>query len=82
MTIKKGIVVSHSGAVQWGVGKVVDVNSCRATIQFCDGNVRKIASSHYSSLMPADAKLYVPFVPPAAAKPRPAAKKLKKQTPV
>lgn len=54
MIIKPGNVVSHIGAHEWGVGKVVEVTKSKATIQFSDGKKRKIASSHYSSLQPAD----------------------------
>ena len=54
MTIKRGIVVSHAGAIEWGVGKVVEVTAFKATIQFSDGIIRKIASSHYPILQPAD----------------------------
>ncbi len=54
MIIKRGTVLSHVGATQWGVGKVVEVNSLKATIQFSDGIIRKIASTHYATLQPAD----------------------------
>ena len=60
MIIKSGNVVSHSGAVEWGSGKVVEVTPCRATIQFSDGIMRKIASSHYFILQPADPSSYLP----------------------
>ena len=60
MIIKRGNVVSHAGALQWGVGKVVDVTPLKATIQFSDGIIRKIASSHYTILQPADPDSYVP----------------------
>jgi hypothetical protein len=62
MTIKRGNVVSHSGAIEWGVGKVVEVSAHKATIQFSDGIIRKIASSHYTILQPADS---ASFLPPA-----------------
>ncbi len=61
MVIKRGIVVSHSGAVEWGVGKVVEVNALKATIQFSDGIIRKIASSHYTTLQPGDPDSFVPI---------------------
>jgi hypothetical protein len=61
MIIKRGNVVSHSGAIQWGVGKVVEVSALRATIQFSDGIVRKIASSHYTILQPGDPASFVPI---------------------
>ena len=61
MIIKRGTVVSHSGAVQWGAGKVMEVTSLKATIQFSDGIIRKIASSHYMILQPADPAAFVPI---------------------
>lgn len=53
MKIKRGNVVSHTGAHEWGAGKVLEVTDLKATIQFSDGIIRKIASSHYSILQPA-----------------------------
>ena len=61
MTIKRGNVVSHAGAIEWGVGKVVEVTALKATIQFSDGIIRKIASSHYTILQPADPAFFVPL---------------------
>ena len=61
MTIKRGTVVSHAGAIDWGVGKVVEVSALKATIQFSDGIIRKIASSHYLNLQPGDAASFVPI---------------------
>jgi hypothetical protein len=61
MTIKRGTVVSHTGAIEWGVGKVVEMTPLRATIQFSDGIIRKIASSHYTILQPADPASFVPI---------------------
>ncbi|RNC69064.1 MAG: DUF3553 domain-containing protein [Desulfuromonadales bacterium] len=78
MTIKAGNIVSHSGAQEWGAGKVTEVTMAMATIQFSDGKSRKIAASHYGVLLPADAASYTP--PPAnipVAKARPAARKAK-----
>ena len=60
MNIKRGNVVSHTVAHEWGSGKVVEVNDIRATIQFSDGILRKIASSHYSTLQLADPASYLP----------------------
>lgn len=60
MIVKRGCVVSHSVALEWGVGKVTEVNDIRATIQFNDGMIRKITSSHYMSLQPADPASYTP----------------------
>ena len=62
MTIKRGKVVSHTVAHEWGVGKVVEVTPLRATIQFSDGIIRKIAASHYATLQPADPASFVPPV--------------------
>jgi len=61
MIIKRGNIVSHSGAVEWGVGKVMEVHALRATIQFSDGIIRKIAASHYTTLQPADPDSFVPI---------------------
>jgi hypothetical protein len=79
MNIKRGIVVNHSGALEWGVGKVLEVTELRATIQFSDGITRKISSSHYTILQPADAALFVSAEGTAAvAKVRAPAKRTKK----
>ncbi|MBJ6752040.1 DUF3553 domain-containing protein [Geomonas anaerohicana] len=66
MTIKRGDVVSHCGAVQWGVGKVVEIGENQASIHFNDGVFRKIAASHFGSLLPAAP---ASFTPPPPAKP-------------
>lgn len=79
MTIKRGNVVSHSGAVEWGVGKVMEVTPLRATIQFSDGIIRKIASSHYTILQPADSASYLaPVGTEALPKVRATTKRVKK----
>ena len=81
MIVKRGCVVSHMVAQEWGVGKVVEVNDVRATIQFNDGMIRKITSSHYMNLQPADPASYLPpseKVPVAKAPRVAAAKKPKK----
>jgi len=80
MTIKRGTVVSHTGAIEWGVGKVVEVNSLRATIQFSDGVIRKIASSHYTILQPGDPASFVPIpvIVPVVKKIRTTTKREKK----
>ena len=44
-----------------GAGKVVEVTPLKATIQFSDGIIRKIASSHYTILQPADPASFVPI---------------------
>lgn len=80
MTIKRGNVVSHTGAIEWGVGKVVEVTPLRATIQFSDGIIRKIASSHYTILQPGDPASFVPIpdIVPVAKKARTTATREKK----
>jgi transcription elongation factor GreA-like protein len=60
MTIKTGNIVSHAGALEWGVGKVLEVNAAMATIHFSDGVSRKIASSHFTTLKPASVASYLP----------------------
>ena len=60
MIVKRGSVVSHTAAQEWGIGKVTEVNDIRATIQFNDGMIRKITSSHFASLQPADPASYLP----------------------
>jgi transcription elongation factor GreA-like protein len=60
MIVKRGSVVSHTVALEWGIGKVTEVNDVRATIQFNDGMIRKITSSHFMSLQPADPASYLP----------------------
>ena len=79
MIIKRGNVVSHTGAIEWGTGKVVEVNDLKATIQFSDGIIRKIASSHFTILQPADPASFVQIpdsIP--VAKVRATPKRLKK----
>ena len=65
MTIKTGSIVNHSGALEWGSGKVLEVTAAMATIQFSDGKSRKIAASHFTTLQPAAAASFTP--PPEAA---------------
>jgi hypothetical protein len=60
MNIRQGNVVSHTVEVGWGAGKVMEVTPLKATIQFNDGIIRKIASSHYTVLQPADPASFVP----------------------
>jgi hypothetical protein len=79
MIIKRGNVVSHAGAIEWGVGKVVEVSALRATIQFSDGIIRKISSSHFTILNPADPASFVPIPDSiSAVKVRATAKRVKK----
>ncbi|MBU5612826.1 DUF3553 domain-containing protein [Geomonas azotofigens] len=69
MSIKRGDVVSHCGASQWGVGKVNEICPTWVAIHFNDGIVRKIASSHLGDLHPADPRA---FLPVAAVEQKPA----------
>lgn len=62
MIVKRGSVVSHAVAQEWGIGKVIEVNDVRATILFNDGMTRKITCSHYTDLQPADPAAYLPPV--------------------
>lgn len=68
MKVKRGSVVCHTMAQQWGTGKVVEVDDVKATIRFSDGMIRKIISSHFTDLKPADPATYLP--PTKAAKGR------------
>lgn len=61
MAIKRGDVVSHSLAAEWGVGKVVEVSPTKAAILFCDGVTRKIACSHFNKLLPAAQSSFLPL---------------------
>ncbi|MDD2321223.1 MAG: DUF3553 domain-containing protein [Geobacteraceae bacterium] len=60
MYVKRGKVVRHTVKNEWGAGMVVEVNDGRATIQFSDGILRKIAVSHFCVLQPADPASYLP----------------------
>jgi hypothetical protein len=60
MILKTGHFVSHAVAQQWGAGKVLEVTSTLAVIHFSDGQNRKIAASHFTSLLPATLASYVP----------------------
>jgi hypothetical protein len=64
MNVKRGIVVSHTVMNEWGAGMVMQVIDGRATIQFSDGIIRKIAASHYDALQPADPASYLPMPTP------------------
>jgi hypothetical protein len=61
MTIKCGNIVTHTGVIEWGAGMVIKVAPLKTTIQFSDGIIRKIASSHYTILQPADPASFVPI---------------------
>lgn len=60
MTIKVGSIVSHTGGLGWGAGKVLEVTSTLAMIQFSDGKNRKIAASHFTTLEPAAPGSFLP----------------------
>jgi len=77
MTIKNGSIVCHAAALEWGVGKVLEVTPSMATIQFSDGKSRKIAASHFTVLQPASAASYTP--PPDVAPQVKAARAAKKK---
>jgi hypothetical protein len=64
MAIKVGNIVSHTGGMEWGVGKVLEITASSTMIQFSDGKNRKIAVSHYASLQPAPPGSFSP--PPEA----------------
>ncbi|MDR3580786.1 MAG: DUF3553 domain-containing protein [Oryzomonas sp.] len=84
MVIKIGNIVSHTGALEWGAGKVMEITASSAMIQFSDGKNRKIAVSHFTTLQPAAPNSFLP--PPevlvetkgarAAKSPRASKKKL------
>jgi hypothetical protein len=81
MTLKNGTIVSHSVALEWGAGKVIEVTPTMVTIEFSDGKSRKIAASHFHTLQPAEASAFSPPAktePARPAKKRAAAKKPKK----
>lgn len=59
MVIKRGRIVNHGGMQQWGTGMVVEVAAFNATIQFSDGVIRKIASSHYHVLGEGDPASFI-----------------------
>jgi len=60
MTIKVGNIVSHSGGLEWGSGKITEVTSNSVMIQFSDGKSRKIAASHFTILESAPPGSYSP----------------------
>ncbi|HEY5975370.1 MAG TPA: DUF3553 domain-containing protein [Geobacteraceae bacterium] len=76
MIIKTGAIVSHSGALEWGSGKVLEVNAAMANIHFSDGLNRKIAASHFFILQPAAVVSYVP--PPDAVAEAPVRRTVKR----
>jgi hypothetical protein len=60
MGIKVGNIVSHTGALEWGAGKVMEITASSAMIQFSDGKNRKIAVSHFTTLQPAAPNSFLP----------------------
>jgi hypothetical protein len=58
MKLRAGMIISHSGAPQWGSGKVLEVAPDKATIIFSDGETRKIKESHIDALQLADPESY------------------------
>jgi len=60
MIIKVGNIVSHTGALEWGAGKVMEITASSAMIQFSDGKNRKIAVSHFTTLQPAAPNSFLP----------------------
>jgi hypothetical protein len=61
---------------------VTEVTALRATIQFSDGIIRKISSSHYTILQPADSSLFLPLAcNEASPKVRTTVKRVKKVKP-
>ena len=77
MIIKTGHIVRHTGALEWGSGKVLEVSATMATIGFSDGKSRKIAASHFVTLQPASPDSYIPSpdAPPVVKARRAAPKK-------
>lgn len=60
MGIKVGNIVSHTGALEWGAGKVMEITASSAMIQFSDGKSRKIAASYFTTLQPAAPDSFLP----------------------
>lgn len=80
MSVRRGDVVTHSEAMGWGAGKVIDVTAQRVSIQFNDGITRKIACSHLQYLLPAEAALFLPVLETdAGAAPKTKASSTRKQ---
>lgn len=80
MTLKVGNIVSHTGGLEWGVGKVLERTANSVMIQFSDGKNRKIAVSHLTSLQPADPGSFTPpSEAPVEVKPPRAPRAVKKK---
>lgn len=81
MALRVGNIISHTGGLQWGSGKVLEVTERSAMIQFSDGTNRRIAASHFIALEPAAPASFspppeVPVVPKATRTPRITKKKI------
>jgi len=71
MSVKTGTIVSHSAAPQWGSGRVIAVAADKLTIEFSDGQTRKIVAAHFPSLFLADPSTFsAPATKSASSKPR------------
>ena len=80
MALRVGNIISHTGGLGWGSGKVLEVTARSAMIQFSDGTNRRIAVSHFTTLEPAAPGSFSPppeavAVPKAPRAPRAAKKK-------
>jgi hypothetical protein len=60
MALKVGNIISHTGGLGWGSGKVLEVSANSAMIQFSDGTNRRIAASHFTTLEPAAPGSFAP----------------------
>jgi len=67
MKLQPGVIVCHSGAPQWGSGRVQEVAADKVVILFSDGEIRKIKDSHLEALLPADPDTFQEPVKKAAA---------------
>jgi hypothetical protein len=79
MALRVGNIISHTGGLGWGSGKVLEVTAKSAMIQFSDGTNRRIAVSHYTTLEPAAAGSFTPPPEAAATKVPRAPRSLKKK---
>jgi len=80
MALRVGNIISHTGGLGWGSGKVLEVTAKSAMIQFSDGTNRRIAVSHFTTLEPAAPGSFSPppeavVAPKAPRAPRVAKKK-------
>jgi hypothetical protein len=79
MALRVGNIISHTGGLGWGSGKVLEVTAKSAMIQFSDGTNRRIAVSHFTTLEPAAAGSFTPPPETAATKVPRAPRSLKKK---